>query len=278
MLDLTEFENVLREDTILVSIMHVNNEIGVIQDLASIAKITSARDILLHVDAAQSVGKVDLDVQKNHFDLISFSAHKAYGPKGIGALYVRKKPRVKVEAQMHGGGHESGMRSGTLAPHQIVGMGEAFFIAKNEMSDDVARIEKLKKKMWQGLQTLDDVYVNGDMENAVPHILNVGFSKITAKELIQLLPEVAISAGSACTSGKNEEGSYVLRALGLSEQEARSGVRFSFGRFTTEDEIERVLRKLQDALNCILIYISRVITQKITVDYGKKRLIHPTSV
>jgi len=243
LLNLDILQAALREDTILVSVMAVNNEIGVIQDIDAIANITAARDILLHVDAAQSIGKVTLDVQKTPVDLISMCAHKVYGPKGIGALYMRRKPRVRVAAEIHGGGQEQGMRSGTLPTHQIVAMGEAFDLAVNAMPAELKKIADFKQRFWQGISRLGGVTLNGDMEHAVPHILNVRFAGLKAASLIQALPELAISSGSACHA-KGVEPSYVLRALGLSAEDAQSSLRFSFGRFTTSDEIDFAVQRI----------------------------------
>lgn len=234
----------IREDTILVSIMHVNNEIGTINDIAAIGEITRAKKIIFHVDAAQSAGKIPIDLDALKVDLMSFSGHKVYGPKGSGALFVRRKPRVRIEAQMHGGGHERGMRSGTLATHQIVGMGEAFRIAGEEMQQENQRIAALKAKLWQGIQGLEEVYVNGDMENSVPGILNVSFAYVEGESLIMAFKDMAVSSGSACTSASLEP-SYVLRALGLNDEMAHSSIRFSIGRFTTDEDIERVIAQIQ---------------------------------
>lgn len=238
LLGLEKLRAALRDDTLLVSVMQVNNEIGVIQPIAAIAEITATRGILLHVDAAQAVGKVALDVQNTPVDLVSLSAHKVYGPKGIGALYVRRKPRIRVAAQIHGGGHEQGMRSGTLPVHQIVGMGAAFALA-NEPHD----IAALKQRFCAALTTQVGAIVNGDLAHAVPHILNLRFPGINATKLLQALPEIAMSKGSACHA-KETEPSYVLRALGLSAEEAHSSVRFSFGRFTTMAEIDLAAEKI----------------------------------
>lgn len=237
LLDITAFQAAVRDDTILVSIMHVNNELGVIQDLAAIAEVTAARGILLHVDAAQSAGKVTIDVTRVPIDLLSLCAHKVYGPKGIGALYVRKKPRVRVEAQIHGGGHEQGMRAGTLAPHQIVGLGEALHIAVAEMAADSAHIQGLRDRLLQGLVKCPGLAVNTDLACSVPHILNVRMAGLAEK----LLTSVAISTASAC---QNQDGavSYVLRALGQTAEEAQQAIRFSFGRWTTVEEINRVIQ------------------------------------
>lgn len=244
LLDLEKFRAAIRDDTILVSIMHVNNETGVIQDIASIANITSTRGILFHVDAAQSAGKIPIHLNELPIDLMSFCAHKVYGPKGIGALYLRRKPRVRVAAQIHGGGHESGMRSGTLPTHQIVGMGEAFAIAKNEMLADYEKTQVLSDLFLKGLQDLTVMSINGDRMHALPNILNLRFDGIKSESLMAALPNLAISAGSACHS-KGEEPSYVLRALGQSKEEAASAVRFSFGRFTTLEEINSAIAEIQ---------------------------------
>lgn len=243
LLDLEKFQAALRDDTILVSIMQVNNEIGVIQDLQSIANITKARDILFHVDAAQSIGKVALNVQHIPVDLVSLSAHKVYGPKGIGALYVRRKPRVRVAAQIHGGGQELGMRSGTLATHQIAGMGEAFRLAKNLFASEQKKISEFKRRFLHGLASIQGLMVNGESEHTVPHILNLYFPGQKATSLMEALPELAISKGSACQA-KGDEPSYVLRALGLSREIAECSVRFSFGRFTTDEEINYAVQCL----------------------------------
>ncbi len=239
-LDLEELKTAIREDTVLVSVMHVNNEIGVIQDIAAIGEICREQQIIFHVDAAQSTGKVAIDLQKLKVDLMSFSAHKTYGPKGIGALYVRRKPRIRIEAQIHGGGHERGMRSGTLPTHQIVGMGEAFKIAKDEMQVENQRIKTLRDKLWTGINKIEEVYLNGDLKQRVPHNLNVSFNYVDGESLIMALKDIAISTGSACTSA-NLEPSYVLKALGLSDDLAHSSIRFSIGRFTKEEEIDYVV-------------------------------------
>jgi cysteine desulfurase len=237
----------LRDDTIVVSLMHVNNEIGTITDIAAIGEITRARGIIFHVDAAQSSGKVAIDLEAMKVDLMSFSAHKTYGPKGIGALYVRRKPRVRLEAQMHGGGHERGFRSGTLATHQIVGMGEAFRIAKDEMQSENERIRALRDRLWTGLEPLEQVFVNGDIAQRVPHNLNVSFNFVEGESLIMALKDLAVSSGSACTSASLEP-SYVLRALGLSDEMAHSSIRFSIGRFTTEADIDHVIGHARQAV------------------------------
>ncbi|KAF1028789.1 MAG: Cysteine desulfurase IscS [Burkholderia plantarii] len=244
LIDLEAFQAALRADTILVSVMHVNNEIGVIQDIAAIGEICRAKGIVFHVDAAQSTGKVEIDLSKLKVDLMSFSAHKTYGPKGIGALYVRRKPRVRIEAQMHGGGHERGMRSGTLATHQIVGMGEAFRIAREEMTTENERIRALRDRLLRGLSQIEETYVNGDMEQRVPHNLNISFNFVEGESLIMAIKDVAVSSGSACTSASLEP-SYVLRALGRNDELAHSSIRFTVGRFTTEQDVDYVINLLQ---------------------------------
>ena len=237
LIDLSKLEAAIRDDTILVSIMHVNNEIGVIQDIKAIGELTRSKGIVFHVDAAQSAGKVPIDVTQLNVDLMSFSAHKIYGPKGIGALYVRRKPRVRIEAQMHGGGHERGMRSGTLATHQIVGMGEAFRVAREKMQEENKRILKLRDKLWAGLNDMEEVYLNGDLEHRVAGNLNVSFNYVEGESLIMALKDIAVSSGSACTSASLEP-SYVLRAIGRSDELAHSSIRFTIGRFTTEEDID----------------------------------------
>jgi len=244
LLDLARFEAALRPDTTVVSIMLVNNEIGVVQDIAAIGEICRKRGIVFHVDSAQATGKVPIDLARLKVDLMSFSAHKTYGPKGVGALYVRRKPRVRIEAQMHGGGHERGMRSGTLATHQIVGMGEAFRLARLEMDADNERIRKLRDRLWNGLSQIEEVFVNGDMERRVPHNLNVSFNFVEGESLIMAIKDVAVSSGSACTSASLEP-SYVLRALGRSDELAHSSIRFTVGRFTTEAEIDYTIALVQ---------------------------------
>ncbi|OLF22468.1 IscS subfamily cysteine desulfurase [Aeromonas sp. YN13HZO-058] len=240
-------ENAMRDDTILVSLMHVNNEIGVIQNIKGLGELCRSRKILLHVDAAQSVGKVEIDVEAMKIDLLSLSAHKIYGPKGIGALYVRRKPRVRIEAQMHGGGHERGMRSGTLPTHQIVGMGEAFRIAKEEMVSEGERVMALRQRLWDGLKDIEAVYLNGDLEHRVCGNLNVSFAYVEGESLIMALKDLAVSSGSACTSASLEP-SYVLRALGLNDELAHSSIRFSIGRFTTEEEIDYAVKLIRDSI------------------------------
>jgi len=237
LIDLDAFKAVLRPDTILVSVMLVNNEIGVIQDVETLGEICREKGIVFHVDAAQATGKVEIDLQKLKVDLMSFSAHKTYGPKGIGALYVRRKPRVRIEAQMHGGGHERGFRSGTLATHQIVGMGEAFRLAREEMGTENERIRMLRDRLWAGLSQIEETYLNGSLEQRVPHNLNVSFNYVEGESLIMAIKELAVSSGSACTSASLEP-SYVLRALGRNDELAHSSIRFTLGRFTTEQEVD----------------------------------------
>lgn len=252
LLDLQQLEAALRPDTTLVSVMYVNNEIGVIQDIPAIGELCRSRGIIFHVDAAQATGKVAIDLANLKVDLMSFSAHKTYGPKGVGALFVRRKPRVRLEAQMHGGGHERGLRSGTLATHQIVGMGEAFRLARLEMPTEVERIRMLRDRLWAGLSQIEEVYVNGDMTRRVAHNLNVSFAYVEGESLIMAIKDVAVSSGSACTSASLEP-SYVLRALGRSDELAHSSIRFTVGRFTTVEEIDytidlvkRKVAKLRD--------------------------------
>src|SRR3990172_4904312 len=247
LIDPGKLEGALREDTILVSIMHVNNEIGVIQDIEAIGELTRSRGILFHSDAAQSAGKVEIDLQRMKVDLMSFSAHKIYGPKGIGALYVRRQPRVRLEAQMHGGGHERGMRSGTLPTHQIAGMGEAFRIAREEMAQENERMRMLRDRLLKGLMTMEEVHVNGDMEQRVPHNLNLSFNFVEGESLMMAIKDVAVSSGSACTSASLEP-SYVLRALGRSDELAHSSIRFSIGRFTTVEEVDYVIELLKNKI------------------------------
>jgi len=237
LLDLAAFEAALRPGTIVASVMNVNTEIGVIQDVAAIGEMCRKRGVIFHVDAAQATGKVPIDLATLKVDLMSFSAHKTYGPKGIGALYVRRKPRVRIEAQVHGGGHERGMRSGTLPTHQIVGMGEAFRLARLEMATDNERVRMLRDRLWQGLSQIEEVYLNGDIEHRVPHNLNVSFNFVEGESLIMAIKDVAVSSGSACTSASLEP-SYVLRALGRSDELAHSSIRFTVGRFTTAEEID----------------------------------------
>jgi cysteine desulfurase len=237
----------LRDDTILVTLMHVNNETGVIQDIAAFGELCREREILFHVDATQSVGKLPIDLSQLPVDLMSFSAHKLYGPKGIGALYVRRRPRVQIAAQIHGGGHERGMRSGTLPVHQIVGMGEAYRIAAEERETEMARLQTLRDRLWQGISTLPDVTLNGDLQQSAPNILNLSFADVEGESLIMALKDLALSSGSACTSASLEP-SYVLRALGLTEELAHSSLRFSLGRFTTEEEIDYAIALVQKSV------------------------------
>ncbi|WP_119560607.1 IscS subfamily cysteine desulfurase [Vibrio cholerae] len=248
LVDLAKLEAAMRDDTILVSIMHVNNEIGVVQDIAAIGELCRSRKVVFHVDAAQSAGKVAIDVQEMKVDLISLSAHKAYGPKGIGALYVRRKPRIRLEAQMHGGGHERGFRSGTLPTHQIVGMGEAFRIAKEELQQDYDHALKLRNRLLDGIKDMEAVTINGDLDQRVPHNLNVSFAFVEGESLLMALKDLAVSSGSACTSASLEP-SYVLRALGLNDELAHSSIRFSFGRFTTEAEIDYAIELIRVAVD-----------------------------
>jgi cysteine desulfurase len=245
LLDLDRLRDSLRPDTTVVSVMHVNNEIGVIQDITAIGNLCRERGIVFHVDAAQSTGKVAIDLAKLPVDLMSFSAHKTYGPKGMGALFVRRKPRVRIEAQIHGGGHERGFRSGTLPTHQIVGMGEAFRLARLEMAVENDRIRMLRDRLWSGLSTMDEVFLNGHLENRVPHNLNVSFAFVEGESLIMAIKEIAVSSGSACTSASLEP-SYVLRALGRSDELAHSSIRFSLGRFTTEADVDFTVQLLRD--------------------------------
>ena len=245
LIDINKLEAAMREDTILVSLMHVNNEIGVIQDIKTIGELTRSKGIIFHVDAAQSAGKVPIDMNEMKVDLMSFSAHKIYGPKGMGALYVRRKPRIRIEAQMHGGGHERGMRSGTLAVHQIVGMGEAFHIAQQEMAAENERIRMLRDKLWNGFKDMEEIYLNGDEDNRVTGNLNVSFNFVEGESLIMALKDIAVSSGSACTSASLEP-SYVLRALGRNDELAHSSIRFSIGRFTTEEDIDHTIKIVRE--------------------------------
>ena len=244
LIDMNAFKAALRPDTILVSIMMVNNEIGVIQPIKEIGEITRSKGIILHVDAAQATGKVVIDLQDLKVDLMSFSAHKTYGPKGMGALFVRKKPRIRLEAQIHGGGHERGFRSGTLATHQIVGMGEAFRLAKLEMATENERIRMLRDRLYNGLKDIPEVFLNGDMEQRVPHNLNISFNYVEGESLIMGVKEVAVSSGSACTSASLEP-SYVLRALGRSDELAHSSIRMTVGRFTTEQDVDSTIATMK---------------------------------
>ncbi|MEF8755155.1 MAG: IscS subfamily cysteine desulfurase [Accumulibacter sp.] len=247
LVDLAAFTAALRPDTILASVMFVNNEIGVIQPIAEMGEICRSRGILLHVDAAQATGKVAIDLETLKVDLMSFSAHKTYGPKGVGALYIRRKPRVRLNAQMHGGGHERGFRSGTLPTHQIVGMGEAFRLARLEMGAENERIRMLRDRLLRGLSDIEEVYVNGDMEHRVPHNLNLSFAYVEGESLLMAIKDLAVSSGSACTSASLEP-SYVLRALGRNDELAHSSIRFTLGRFTTEEEVDHTIRLLHDKI------------------------------
>lgn len=240
-------KSALREDTILVSLMHVNNEIGVVTDIAAIGEVTREHKVLLHVDAAQSFGKIEIDMEAMKVDLLSISGHKIYGPKGIGALYVRRKPRVRIEAQMHGGGHERGMRSGTLATHQIVGLGEAARVAKEDMQKDRDHAKKLWDRMYDGLKDIEEAHLNGSLTERSPFILNISFNYVEGESLMMSLKDLAVSSGSACTSASLEP-SYVLRALGLNDELAHSSLRFSFGRFTTEEDVDHALKEIKAAV------------------------------
>ena len=244
LLDLNRLQAAIRKDTILVSVMYVNNEIGVIQDIPAIGDLCRARGVLFHVDSAQATGKCDIDLQRLKVDLMSFSAHKTYGPKGVGALYVGRKPRVRLVAQIHGGGHERGFRSGTLATHQIAGMGEAYRLAKLEMATERERVRALRDKLLRGVSEMEEVFVNGDLERRVPHNLNVSFNFVEGESLIMAVKDIAVSSGSACTSASLEP-SYVLRALGRSDELAHSSIRFTLGRFTTEEEVDHTVGHLK---------------------------------
>jgi len=242
-----QVKSALRDDTTLVSIMHVNNEIGVVNDIAAIGEVCREAKVFFHVDAAQSAGKVPIDLSQMKVDLMSLSAHKMYGPKGVGVLFVSRKPRVRLEAQMHGGGHERGMRSGTLATHQLVGMGEACRIAAAEMQEEGTRILKLRERLWNGLKEMEEVYANGDLDSHVPGIINMSFNFVEGESLIMSLPEIAVSSGSACTSASLEP-SYVLRALGMNDELAHSSLRFSIGRFTTEADVDQAINQVRQAV------------------------------
>lgn len=244
LITIEQLKEAIRPDTILVSVMWVNNEIGVIQPIAEIGELCREKGIIFHSDAAQATGKVEIDLEKVKVDLVSFSAHKSYGPKGVGALYVRRKPRVRLEAQMHGGGHERGLRSGTLATHQIAGMGEAFRIAKEEMASELAHIRAMRDRLAKGLGEIEETYINGDMDHRVPHNLNVSFNYVEGESLIMAIKDIAVSSGSACTSASLEP-SYVLRALGRSDELAHSSIRFTIGRFTTEEDIDFTIELLK---------------------------------
>nr|WP_294356309.1 IscS subfamily cysteine desulfurase [Propionivibrio sp.] len=247
LIDLDVFKSALRPDTILVSVMFVNNEIGVIQPIAEIGEICREKGIIFHVDAAQATGKVDIDLATLKVDLMSFSAHKTYGPKGIGALYIRRKPRVRLEAQMHGGGHERGFRSGTLATHQIVGMGEAFRLAREEMATENKRIGALRDRLLKGLSDIEHVFVNGDLTQRVPHNLNISFAYVEGESMLMAIKDLAVSSGSACTSASLEP-SYVLRALGRDDELAHSSIRFTIGRFNTEEEVDYAIELMHEKI------------------------------
>jgi cysteine desulfurase len=247
LLNIQDLKDAIREDTTVVSIMHVNNEIGVIQDIAAIGELCRENKIVFHVDAAQSAGKVPIDLGELKVDLMSFSAHKVYGPKGIGALYVRRKPRIRIEAQMHGGGHERGMRSGTLATHQIVGMGEAFKIAKAEMATENERLLMMRNHLYDGFKDMEEVYVNGDLEQRIAGNLNISFNYVEGESLMMSLKGIAVSSGSACTSASLEP-SYVLRALGRNDELAHSSLRFTIGRFTTMEEVDYAIQQTRAAV------------------------------
>jgi cysteine desulfurase len=247
LIDLEKFKAAIQPDTVLASVMFVNNEIGVIQDITAIGNICRENNIIFHVDAAQATGKVDIDLEKLPVDLMSFCAHKTYGPKGIGALYVRRKPRIRIEAQMHGGGHERGMRSGTLATHQIVGMGEAFRLARLEMKAENLEVRRLRDRLLAGLEEIDEVYVNGDIDHRVAHNLNISFNFVEGESLIMAVKDIAVSSGSACTSASLEP-SYVLRALGRSDELAHSSIRFSIGRFTTEEDVDYTIALMKSKI------------------------------
>jgi cysteine desulfurase len=244
LITVAQLEAAIRPDTILVSVMLVNNEIGVIQPIDEIGELCRAKGIIFHCDAAQATGKVEIDLNRTKCDLMTFTAHKTYGPKGVGALYVRRKPRVRLEAQMHGGGHERGLRSGTLPTHQIVGMGEAFRLAKEEMASELERVKALRDRLAKGLLEIEEVYINGDMDHRVPHNLNVSFNYVEGESLIMAIKDIAVSSGSACTSASLEP-SYVLRALGRSDELAHSSIRFTIGRFTTEEDIDFAVNLLK---------------------------------
>ncbi len=248
LVDIDELKKAIKPTTILISIMHVNNEIGVIQDLESIGKLCKENKIVFHVDAAQSPGKVEIDVNKFNIDLCALSAHKAYGPKGIGALYVRRKPRIRLQPQMHGGGHERGFRSGTLPTHQIVGMGEAFKYAKTEMAKDNKKIKKLRDMLWDGLKDMEEIYLNGDLNQRIPGNLNISFNFVEGESLIMAIKDIAVSSGSACTSASLEP-SYVLRALGREDELAHSSIRMTIGKYTTEEEILHTIDLLKNAVS-----------------------------
>jgi cysteine desulfurase len=248
LIDYDQLLAAIRPDTVLISVMYVNNEIGVVQDIEKIGEMCREKGIVFHVDSAQATGKIDINLANLKVDLMSFSAHKTYGPKGIGALFVRRKPRIRIEAQMHGGGHERGMRSGTLATHQIVGMGEAFRLAREEMVTESTRIRMLRDRLWTGLSTIEEVYLNGDMNSRVPHNLNISFNYVEGESMLMALKDVAISSGSACTSASLEP-SFVLRALGRNDELAHSSIRFSVGRFTTIEEVDFTIELVKEKIS-----------------------------
>lgn len=248
LISVDQVRDAIRDDTILVSLMMVNNELGTLTDVAAIGEITREKGIIFHVDAAQAAGKTPIDLETMKIDLMSLSGHKIYGPKGIGALYVRRKPRIRLKAQMHGGGHERGMRSGTLATHQIVGMGEAFAVAKTKMAEEQARIAKLRDRLWQGLKDIEEIYLNGDINHSIPNINNISFNFVEGESLMMSLKDLAVSSGSACTSATLEP-SYVLRAIGLSDELAHSSIRFSLGRYTTEADIDHIIDEVHNAVS-----------------------------
>ncbi|HAJ72946.1 MAG TPA: IscS subfamily cysteine desulfurase [Methylophilaceae bacterium] len=275
LIDIDELKAAIRPDTALISVMLVNNEIGVIQDVSAIGNICREKGIIFHVDAAQATGKVEIDLQTLPVDLMSFSAHKTYGPKGIGALYVCRKPRVRLEAQMHGGGHERGFRSGTLATHQIVGMGEAFRIAKAEMAAENERIRALRDRLWAGLSGIEEVYLNGDLEQRVPHNLNVSFNYVEGESLMMAIKDLAVSSGSACTSSSLEP-SYVLRAIGREDELAHSSIRFSVGRYTTEADIDHAIKIIQDKIGKLRELSPLWDMYKAGIDIGSVSWVHAT--
>jgi cysteine desulfurase len=275
LVDIESLKAAIQPDTVLISVMLVNNEIGVIQDINAIGKICREKGIIFHVDAAQATGKVDIDLQQLPVDLMSFSAHKTYGPKGIGALYVSRKPRVRLEAQMHGGGHERGFRSGTLAVHQIVGMGEAFRIAKEEMVAENLRIKALRNRLWAGLKDIEETYLNGDLEQRVPHNLNVSFNFVEGESLMMAIKDLAVSSGSACTSASLEP-SYVLRAIGRDDELAHSSIRFSVGRYTTEQDIDHAIAIIQDKIGKLRALSPLWDMFKAGIDISSVKWVHGT--
>ncbi|HRE30870.1 MAG TPA: IscS subfamily cysteine desulfurase, partial [Candidatus Berkiella sp.] len=248
LIEVESIANAIREDTVVVSIMHANNEIGVIQDIEAIGKLTREKGIIFHVDAAQTAGKIEIDMQANEIDLLSISGHKLYGPKGVGVLFVRRKPRIRLNPQMHGGGHERGLRSGTLPTHQIVGMGEACKIAKAELEQEAKRIAQLRDRLWQGLSDIEEVHLNGHPTKRLPGILNLSINFIEGESLLMGLKDLALSSGSACTSASLEP-SYVLRALGLNDELAHSSLRFSMGRFSTEEEVDYAIKAVRKIIS-----------------------------